>query len=651
MAVLVRLPVRRRALGLILLLGIFLTPLGCRTNPLPAGPVPSITASPQSSSVSPSPIPTSSPPPEIPAYHLQGFLGRGAAASLAWSPDGLSLAVATTAGAYLFDAQTLTETAHLTPTAALTALAWSPDGLSLAGGGQDGDILLWQAADGTLRNRLHTGGAAVTALAWSPDGAQLAIGRADGTLSLWTATSGQLSDALLGHSDRLTALAFCGHLPESDTPALYTAGRDGTVTLWNPRTARLVIGLRLPGSPVTALACRPGDGRLYLSDQGGNLEAWGPHGLVLRYAAFAQPLLALSVPAQSPWLAGGDTVGRLALWSNDEGQPLRHIQAHSGAVLTLAYAPDGETLASLGSDGWLRLWNGAPQVNRDTETPPVRGELGPFPGRGQTGGWLAGRLVSAHANGTLLVWPGGNSPTPLVLSGHRGAVTALVGSPDGQTLISGGMDGTLRTWRLSDGQLVGTRYLHRNRITALALSGDMLVSADGSGALVVWKGENPRAQTTLPEGVWGRALVVQASNTLWVLGSDGMARPYALPDLTPLTLDSPWPAALQAITCAADTNLCAALDEQGNAWYGSTGHMQPLSLPEAVATLWLTPDGQTLLLGSASGQVWQAAQGQVTPLFHSAAPPVWLSADDTLQHLYLGLHNGQIAVWEKAGGG
>ena len=633
-------------MGLILLFGIFLTTLGCRTNPLPAGPVPSITVSPQRFPVSPSPVPTSSPTPKAPAYHLKGFLGRGAAASLAWSPDGLSLAVATAAGAYLFDAQTLTETAHLTPTAALSALAWSPDGLSLAGGGQDGDILLWQAADGALRNRLHTGGAGITALEWSPDGAQLAIGRADGTLSLWTPGSGHLSDALLGHRDRLTALAFCGYLPESDTPALYTAGRDGALTLWNPRTARLVIGLRLPGSPVTALACRPGDGRLYLSDQGGNLEALGPHGLVLRYAAFAQPLLALSVPAQSPWLAGGDAVGRLALWRNDEGQPLRYIQAHNDAVLALAYAPDGETLASLGADGWLRLWNGAPQVNRDTETPPPRGELGPFPGRGQTGGWFAGHLVSAHANGTLLVWAGGNAPTPLVLSGHRGAVTALVGSPDGQTLISGGMDGTLRTWRLSDGQPVGTRYLHRNRITALALAGDRLVSADGSGTLVVWDGETPLAQTTLPAGVWARAMIVQAPDTLWVFASDDTARPYTLPDLTPRSLDSPWPMALQTITCTADTARCAALDEQGNAWYGRPGHMQALSLPEAVLTLWLSPDGQTLLLGSASGGVWQAAQGQVTLLFHSAAPPVWLSADDTLQHLYLGLHSGQIAGWE-----
>ncbi|GAB4532510.1 MAG: hypothetical protein Fur0018_21160 [Anaerolineales bacterium] len=631
----------------LLLLGILLTPLGCRTRPLEGPPTPQGTAIPPAPTVASSPTvspsPTNSP---APAYALIRTLGRGAPAALAWSPDGTQLAAATAAGLYLFAGLPLTDSLHLAPDAWLTALAWSPDGLNLAAGTQDGDVLLWEAATGALRNRLRADSSAITALAWNPDGTQIAIGRADSTLTFWAPLTGQVSDPQRAHTDRLTALAYCGTLPDSSTPALYTAGRDGALSLWNPTARQLVIGLRLPGSAVNALTCSPADGRLYLADRDGDLEVWGPHGQILRYALLETPLLTLSAPASLPWLAAGNAQGEIVLWDTSQGEPLRRIRAHEGEILALAYAPNGTALASLGDDGVLRLWNGAPQVNRDTET---HLEIGAFTGRSQRGLWADGRLVSAHTDGVLRLWQPDTSPFPHALTGHRGAVTALALA--GHTLISGGMDGTLRLWNLPAGEPLGTRYAHRNRVTALAATGSGLVSADAGGALIFWQGEEAVSQVSLPDGVWARALHFQSPATLWVFASDDAARAYTLPSLLPAAAQAAWPAGVRSITCAANGALCAALDRRGTAWYGPPGEMQALALPEEIVGLWLTPAGQEVLLGGASGTVWLVRDGLAVSLGQAGAPLVWLAADDHRHRIYLGLRNGQIAVWQRPDGG
>ncbi|MCM3883271.1 pentapeptide repeat-containing protein, partial [Frankia sp. R82] len=113
------------------------------------------------------------------------------------------------------------------PISMVQAVAFSPDGLLLAICSESA-VLIADAQDGPLLRVFtgHTG--TVYAVAFSPDGHTLATGADDGTVRLWDTGSGQTHTTLTGHTSTVWAVAFS---PDGHT--LATGADDGTVRLWD----------------------------------------------------------------------------------------------------------------------------------------------------------------------------------------------------------------------------------------------------------------------------------------------------------------------------------------------------------------------------------------------------------------------------------
>ena len=127
--------------------------------------------------------------------------------SVAYAPDGKTLAIGTTDGGGLWDAQTGKWQKKITA-GDVRIVAFAPDGKMLACGGRDNAVKLWDISAGQLLNTLKGHEGEILSLAYTSDGKTLASGSKDKTVKLWDARTGQLLSTLKGQEDSVTDVIF-----------------------------------------------------------------------------------------------------------------------------------------------------------------------------------------------------------------------------------------------------------------------------------------------------------------------------------------------------------------------------------------------------------------------------------------------------------
>jgi WD40 repeat protein len=363
-----------------------------------------------------------------------------------------------------------------------TALVFSPDGKRLvAGSGINGKLIhIWDVATGDELPPLEASVGEVRALVFSPDGKVLvSAGDLDEPLRRWDLALRKDLSPPEGHRGKVTAVAFAGDSKEVSTGGVdrtfrrwetgtgrelarfqtnepfrrfisaltpdgrlaATVGTDRRIVFWDVTTGKSVGELgQTFRAGVQSLALSPDGKSLAACDYSSPLQVWDVATGQVRATIGKSPvpLSVFSPPLFSPEgkvlaaVTGRDD--EIVLWDATTGAELRRMTAPNGGFQTLAFSPDGRTLASAGSEAYL--W--------EVATGKERCRL--------PGGWRVAlspdsrTLAVASYEGTIRIWDWLTGQEQVRFAGHRGRVECLAFDTDGRRLISGSWDNTALIW-------------------------------------------------------------------------------------------------------------------------------------------------------------------------------------------------------------
>ena len=194
----------------------------------------------------------------------------------------------------------------------------------------------------------------------------------------------------------------------------------------------------------------------------------------------------------------------LTLFDLANGLQLRTLRSHPGVAICVDAAPNGQMVASGGSDRSLRLW--------DLESGECVQTLQGHAAFVSAVAWdpSSSRIVTASADGTLRVWDLDQGRCVQVLEGHRGPIRDLVITEDGRIALSAGQDGSIGVWDIVEGSNIRFLRGQSGAVTSVALVGETVVGGGEDGTVRLWGLDT------------GDALrVMRLANPVYAIGTDG----------------------------------------------------------------------------------------------------------------------------------
>ncbi|KAH8710209.1 WD40-repeat-containing domain protein [Phaeosphaeriaceae sp. PMI808] len=291
-------------------------------------------------------------------------------------------------------------------------------------------VYMWNSSSGRVTKLCELADDVVTSVNWIQRGSHIAIGTNRGQVQIWDANLQRRLRTMTGHTARVGALAWNEHI-------LTSGSRDRTIYHRDVRQP----------------------------------DQW-----LRKLSGHKQEICGLKWNHEDQQLASGGNDNKLMVWEKLNDEPTFKFSEHQAAVKAIAWSPHQRGLLASGggtADRTIKFWNTLISSNGPSASSlAASASAASASGSGNvpisptapanlinsldTGSQVcnlawsknSNEIVSTHgySQNQIIVWKYPSMQQVVSLTGHTYRVLYLAMSPDGQVIVTGAGDETLRFW-------------------------------------------------------------------------------------------------------------------------------------------------------------------------------------------------------------
>ncbi len=282
-------------------------------------------------------------------------------------------------------------------------------------------------------------------------------------------------------------------------------------------------------------------------------------------------------------------------------------------------------------------------------------------------------LVASGSRGETKLWDltkgaliGTLSEHPWMLSGLVDEVNALAFSPDGQTLVSGGADSTIKMWHVGAQDLIDIMHKHNGMVRCVAFTPDgrMLATGGDDRKILFWDLRQRQVNVALSlDDTAAHSLALSQDGEILVTGSYRKIKVWQVlqqsngshPEAELLHILTGHTHIVRSLAMSADGKILVSgsRDKTIKIWHLQTGELLHTlkGHRDGVYAIALSPDGQTIASGSADKTIklWHIKTGELLATFtghsHTVTAVAFTASGDILVS---GSLDKTIKIWQRS---
>jgi WD40 repeat protein len=386
----------------------------------------------------------------------------------------------------------------------VSCITFSRDGQTLISGSVDGEIRVWDVAEGECKKYWQGHSVKIWSISLNRDEKTLASCGEDRSVRIWDISTGNCINILQGYANKIWSIAF--GFSEKYGSIIVSGSDDKIVRIWNTNKSEVYQSFTGNTDRIWSVAYSPrcqvsaGEFKYFIASGGDDskVRIWDTETSNLsEFSGHTERVNSVAFSSDGKTLVSASLDGTIGTWSVGTGQwkPVNILKkAHQGWIVTISFSPDGKIFASGGEDKIIHLW----KVSNDEsiKLKSLKGHFGSidsiafYPTLPNTINKLSYVIATGSEDNTVRLWNCNNCECK-ILEGHRNRVRSVAFSLNGQLLATGSEDCTIRLWNVSNintPQPIGVLEGHESRIwsVAFSLDGNILASCGEDETIRLW---------------------------------------------------------------------------------------------------------------------------------------------------------------------